>query len=89
MIYLDHNAIMPPACAVAQAMLSILTYGWGYASSHHAVGQQATGTLAAACAASARALGCEPAELTFTSGAPKSITGRVRATRGSAGGPAP
>ncbi|WP_274533494.1 aminotransferase class V-fold PLP-dependent enzyme [Paraburkholderia dilworthii] len=69
MIYLDHNATMPPACAVAQAMLSILTYVWGHASSHHAVGLQATGTLAAACAARARALGCKPAELIFTSGA--------------------
>ncbi|PQV44019.1 cysteine desulfurase [Paraburkholderia sp. BL21I4N1] len=69
MIYLDHNATMPPASAVAQAMLSILTDAWGNASPQHAVGQQAKGALAAARATIARALGCEPAELIFTSGA--------------------
>ncbi|REG58701.1 cysteine desulfurase [Paraburkholderia sp. BL6669N2] len=69
MIYLDHNATMPPASAVAQAMLSILTDAWGNASSQHAVGQQAKGALAAARATIARALGCKPAELIFTSGA--------------------
>ncbi|MGF6921607.1 aminotransferase class V-fold PLP-dependent enzyme [Paraburkholderia sp. 40] len=50
-------------------MLSILTDVWGNASSQHAVGQQAKGTLAAARATLARALGCKPAELIFTSGA--------------------
>ncbi|PRX21733.1 aminotransferase class V [Paraburkholderia sp. BL18I3N2] len=50
-------------------MLSILTDVWGNASSQHAVGQQAKGTLAAARATLARALGCKPAELIFASGA--------------------
>ncbi|MGF6605714.1 cysteine sulfinate desulfinase/cysteine desulfurase-like protein [Paraburkholderia sp. WSM4175] len=50
-------------------MLSILTDVWGNASSQHAVGQQAKGTLAAARATIARALGCKPAELIFASGA--------------------
>jgi cysteine desulfurase len=69
MIYLDHNATTPPASAVVQAMLSILTDVWGNASSQHPVGQQAKGALAAARATIARALGCKPAELVFTSGA--------------------
>jgi len=69
MIYLDHNATTPPAPAVAQAMLSTLTDVWGNASSQHPVGQQAKGALAAARATIARALGCKPAELVFTSGA--------------------
>lgn len=69
MIYLDHNATTPPAPAVVQAMLSILTDVWGNASSQHALGQQAKGALAAARAAIARTLGCRPAELVFTSGA--------------------
>ncbi|MGF6875693.1 aminotransferase class V-fold PLP-dependent enzyme [Paraburkholderia sp. MM5477-R1] len=50
-------------------MLSILTDVWGNASSQHAVGQKVKGTLAAARATIARALGCKPAELIFTSGA--------------------
>jgi cysteine desulfurase len=69
MIYLDHNATTPPAPAVVQAMLSILTDVWGNASSQHAIGQQAKGALAAARATIARVLGCKPAELVFTSGA--------------------
>ncbi|WP_454873724.1 cysteine desulfurase family protein [Paraburkholderia xenovorans] len=69
MIYLDHNATTPPAPAVVQAMLSVLTDVWGNPSSQHALGQQAKGALAAARASIARTLACKPAELVFTSGA--------------------
>jgi len=69
MIYLDHNATTPPAPAVAQAVLAVLTEVWGNASSQHAAGQDAKRALAAARATVARVLGCKPAELVFTSGA--------------------
>jgi len=69
MIYLDHNATTPPAPAVAQAMLSVMTEVWGNASSQHAAGQEAKRALAAARVAVAGRLGCKPAELIFTSGA--------------------
>lgn len=69
MIYLDHNATTPPAPGVVQAMLAATTDVWANASSQHPLGQQAKRTLAAARASTARALGCKPAEVIFTSGA--------------------
>lgn len=69
MIYLDHNATTPPAPGVVQAMLAAMTDVWANASSQHPLGQQAKRTLAAARASTARALGCKPSEVIFTSGA--------------------
>ncbi|MBB5469659.1 cysteine sulfinate desulfinase/cysteine desulfurase-like protein [Paraburkholderia sp. CI2] len=62
-------------------MLSILTDVWGNASSQHAVGQQAKGTLAAARATIARALDCKPAELIFASAGTASARHQLPALR--------
>lgn len=69
MIYLDHNATTPPAPAVVAAMVETLTGCWANSSSQHGPGQQAKRSLTAARATVARALGCKPAEVIFTSGA--------------------
>ncbi|MDR2129259.1 MAG: aminotransferase class V-fold PLP-dependent enzyme [Burkholderiaceae bacterium] len=72
MIYLDHNATTPPADAVRAAMLSALSDCWANASSQHGPGQNARRAMGAARGAVARALGCKPAEIIFTSGATES-----------------
>ena len=69
MIYLDHNATTPPAPAVIAAMLPVLTSLWANASSQHGAGQDAKRVLGMARKDVARALGCKPAEVIFTSGA--------------------
>jgi cysteine desulfurase len=68
-IYLDHNATTRPLPAVVRAVADCLTDDWANASSPHALGQQAKRRLAGARAQIADALGCEPAEIVFTSGA--------------------
>jgi cysteine desulfurase len=69
MIYLDHNATTPPAPAVVQAMVDMMTSTWANASSQHGPGQHAKRLLSAARATVARVLGCKAAEVVFTSGA--------------------
>lgn len=69
MTYLDHNATTPPAPEVVAAMLATLQQHWANASSQHGPGQQAKRVLGAARADVARALGCKPNEVVFTSGA--------------------
>ncbi|WP_454731010.1 MULTISPECIES: cysteine desulfurase family protein [Cupriavidus] len=86
MIYLDHNATTPPAPAVAQAMLSALSGAWANPSSQHAPGEEARRALAAARATAARALGCKPAELIFTSGATEAGHLAVLGLHAAAGG---
>jgi cysteine desulfurase len=67
--YLDHNATTPPAPAVVQAMCEGMAANWANPSSQHPAGQAARRALAQARATVARFLGCQPAELVFTSGA--------------------
>lgn len=69
MIDLDHNATTRPAPEAVQAMLHALQQGWGNPSSTHARGQAAKRQLAAVRAQVAAFVGCQPAELVFTSGA--------------------
>jgi len=69
MIYLDHNATTPPAPAVIEAMLPVLSSLWANTSSQHGPGQDAKRALSAARATVARVLGCKPVEVIFTSGA--------------------
>ncbi|MDF1484068.1 cysteine desulfurase family protein [Ramlibacter sp. H39-3-26] len=71
-IYLDHNATTPPAPAVVEAMMSVFSGLWANASSQHGPGQEAKRALGAARAATARALGCKPVEVVYTSGATES-----------------
>jgi cysteine desulfurase len=69
MTYLDHNATTPPAPEVVAALLATLAQHWANASSQHGPGQQAKRVLGTARADVARALGCKPNEVVFTSGA--------------------
>jgi cysteine desulfurase len=69
MIYLDHNATTPVAPEVREALLDTLTHAWANPSSSHAAGQAARRVLADARARVATFLGCQAAELVFTSGA--------------------
>jgi cysteine desulfurase len=69
MIYLDHNATTAPRPVAVQAVLDALTRDWANPSSMHAPGQAARSALAAARAQVAGLLGCQPADLVFTSGA--------------------
>jgi cysteine desulfurase len=69
MIYLDHHATTAPAPAVIDAMVAAMAGNWANASSKHGPGQAVSRALGAARATVARALGCKPVEVVFTSGA--------------------
>ena len=77
-IYLDHNATTAPAPSVVAAMLEVMSLTWANASSQHGPGQEAKRRLGAARSTVARALGCKPVELVFTSGATESNHMAVR-----------
>lgn len=68
-IYLDNNATTAPSVRVVGAMALGLSQTWANASSSHAMGQQAKQALGMARSQVAKLLGCQPAELVFTSGA--------------------
>ena len=69
MIYLDHNATTQPAPQAVQEMVDALSRAWANPSSVHGPGQVARRMLADARARVASFIGCQPAELVFTSGA--------------------
>lgn len=69
MIYLDHNATTQPAGEVIEEMTESLRIVWANPSSTHAPGQAARRALADARTRVATFLGCQGAELVFTSGA--------------------
>ncbi len=66
-IYLDHAATTPVCPAAAQAALEVMTGQFGNPSSLYPLGKAAAERRDADRAAIARALGCEPKELFFTS----------------------
>ena len=68
-VYLDHNATTQPSAAVIEEMLDGLRTVWANPSSMHAPGQAARRALADARTRIAAFLGCQGAELVFTSGA--------------------
>lgn len=68
-VYLDHNATTAPTPEVVQAVLEGLQQAWANPSSQHGPGQRARQRLTDARARIAQGLGCQPAELVFTSGA--------------------
>jgi len=86
-VYLDHNATTPPAPEVVREMLDTLERAWANPSSGHEPGQAARRLLADARLRVARFLGCQPAEIVFTSGATEAnhmaVLGALAATRGS------
>lgn len=86
-IYLDCNATTPPAPQVIAEMLDVLQVAWANPSSTHAPGQAARRLLADARARVAAFLGCQGAELVFTSGATEAnhmaVLGALAAARAS------
>ncbi len=67
-IYLDHNATTPVLPEVVDAMLPYLHEHFGNPSSNHVYGHRAREAVAIARAQVAELIGCDPAEITFTSG---------------------
>ena len=71
-IYLDYNATTPIAREVAEAMTPYLYEHFGNPSSSHPYGVATNRAVETACAQVAACLGCEPAEVIFTSGGTES-----------------
>jgi len=69
LVYLDHNATTEPCAEAIEEMLDSLHTVWANPSSTHAPGQAARRALADARTRVAAFLGCQGAELVFTSGA--------------------
>ncbi len=67
-VYLDHAATTPVHPEVAAAMAEVMTAAWGNPSSQHAFGREAKERLELARDAVAALVGCDPAEVVFTSG---------------------
>lgn len=86
-VYLDHNATTPPVPEAVAEMLDALQRGWANPSSTHGPGQAARRLLADARARVAGFLGCQGAELVFTSGATESNHMAVLGALGRAGRP--
>ena len=66
--YLDHNATTPIAKEVRRVMARCLKATHGNPSSLHTAGRAARGELDGARRSVAKLLGCEPAQVIFTSG---------------------
>ncbi|HEY3364032.1 MAG TPA: cysteine desulfurase family protein [Symbiobacteriaceae bacterium] len=71
-VYLDYNATTPVDPAVIAEMLPYFVERWGNPASAHAYGEDAAAGLATARAQVGRLIGCEPADLVFTSCASES-----------------
>ena len=71
-IYLDHAALAPLAPVAREAMLPLLAADLGNPASPHLEGRAAKDVLEEARGRMARALGCRPREVIFTSGATES-----------------
>ena len=67
-LYLDHAATTPLSPAAREAMLPYLDAWFGNASEPHSFGRQAKAGLERARMRLAELLGCEPAQVVFTSG---------------------
>lgn len=73
-VYLDHAAMTPLSEAARAAMLPLLDPTYANAGSPHLEGRAAKDALEDARTLAAKALGCRPRELVFTSGATEAAT---------------
>src|SRR5690606_17475169 len=89
-IYFDHAATTPVLPQVAARMAEVLAMGLGNPAADHPPGRAAHALIEQARAQVAGLIGCEPADILFTSGATESnnlaITGTAPATPASASG---
>lgn len=76
--YLDNAATTPTRSEVIERMNEVMRDAWGNSSSVHAVGMRAKEVLEESRATIAGALGVEPGEVYFTSGATESNNLAVR-----------
>lgn len=67
-VYLDHAATTPVHPEVMAAMADVMATAWGNPSSLHSFGREARERVERARDAVAALIGCEPAEVVFTSG---------------------
>lgn len=77
-LYLDHNATTPLAPEALEAMQPWFTERFGNPSSAYALGHLSEGALVVARGQAAAMVGCDPAELVFTSGGTESLNQAVR-----------
>ena len=77
-IYLDYNATTPIDREVADAMAPYLYEHFGNPSSSHPYGAETKRTIEDSRAEAAALLGCQPAELVFTSGGTESNNYAIR-----------
>jgi len=79
-IYLDYNATTPITREVAEAMAPYLYEHFGNPSSSHPLGVTTKRAVEAARAQVAALLGCQPAEVIFTSGGTESNNSAIKGT---------
>ena len=84
--YLDHAATTPMRPAAVQAMLPLLTDGFGNPSGAHAVARAARAALDDARERLAAVVGAEPGEIVFTSGGTEADNMAIRGAVGALGG---
>jgi len=77
-VYLDHNATTPVLPEVVDAMLPWLREHFGNPSSNHIYGHRARNAVIAARAQVAELIGCQSAEIYFTSGGTESNNLAIR-----------
>lgn len=85
MLYLDYHATTPVDPRVAEAMRPWFAERFGNAASHHGMGKAAADAVAVARESIAAALGCDTAELVFTSGATEANNLALKGTLQGAG----
>lgn len=81
-VYLDHAATTPIDPEVVSAVLSAMGETWGNPSSLHGAGRRARRVVEEARERVARAIGAEPQEIVFTSGATEADNHALRAVMG-------
>ena len=84
-VYLDHAATTRPAGEVIEAITDCLTHHYGNPSSLHRVGLDAQLVMEDARKVIASAIGAQPQELLFTSGATEASNLALRGTAGTYG----